>query len=53
MVKFAKYDCLNELIVLARDEQFLFSLENDPKGGPLDDFLLDETLQFCVFFTCL
>ena len=27
------------LIVLARDEQFLISLENDPKGGPLDGFL--------------
>ena len=31
---------------------FYFSLENDPKGGPLDDFLLDETLKFGSFFTC-
>ena len=37
MVKFAKNDRIDALIVLARDEQFPFSLENDPKGGPLDD----------------
>ena len=39
MVKFAKNDRLDALIILARDELFLFSLGNDPKGGPLDDFL--------------
>ena len=38
MVKFAKNDRLDALIVLARDEQILFFLENDPKGEPLDDF---------------
>ena len=38
MVKFAKNDRLDALIVLARDEQFFFPLKNDPKGGPLDDF---------------
>ena len=38
VVKFAKNDRLDALIVLARDEQFLFFLENDPKGGPLHDF---------------
>ena len=38
VVKFAKNDRLDVLIVLARDEQFHFSLENDPKGGPLEDF---------------
>ena len=38
VVKFAKKDCLDALIVLTRNEQFSFSLENDPKGGPLDDF---------------
>ena len=53
MVKFAKNDRLDSLIILARDEQILFFLENDPKGGPLDDFSVDETLQFCSFFTCL
>ena len=37
MVKLAKNDRFDALIVLACDEQF-FSLENDPKGGPLDDF---------------
>ena len=36
-----------------KNEQILFFLENDPKGGPLDDFSVDETLQFCSFFTCL
>ena len=43
MVKFAKNDCLDALIVLARDEQFYFPLENDPKGGPFDVF-------FSIFF---
>ena len=38
VLKFAKNDRLDVLIILAKDEQFLFSLENDPKGGPLDDF---------------
>ena len=31
-------DRLDALIVLVRDEQFYFSLEINPKGGPLDDF---------------
>ena len=44
MVKFTKNDRLDALIVLA--------IENDPKGGPLDDFLLDETLKFGSFFSC-
>ena len=38
MIKFAKNDRFNVLIILARDEQFYFPLENDPKEGPLDDF---------------
>ena len=54
MAKFAQIDRLDALIVLVRDEQFYFSLEIDPKGGPLDDFfhifLLDENLQFCLLF---
>ena len=52
MVKFAKNDRLDALIFLARDEQILFFLENDPNGEPLDDFSVDEALQFCSFFTC-
>ena len=28
---------------------FDFSLENDPKGGPLDDFLLDVTYNVAHF----
>ena len=36
VVKFAKNDRLDTLIVLARDEHF--SLVNDPKGGPLDKY---------------
>ena len=38
VVKFAKIDRLDALIVLVRNEQFYFSLEIDSKGGPLDDF---------------
>ena len=36
--KFAKNDRLDAVIILARDERIFFSLENDLKGGPLDDF---------------
>ena len=35
---------------------FYFSLENDPNGGPLDDFFntsLNKTIQICQFFACL
>ena len=38
MVNFAKNNRFDILVLLARDERFLFSLENDPKGGPFDDF---------------
>ena len=37
MLKFAKTDRLDVLIVLVRDVRFLFFFENDAKGGPLDD----------------
>ena len=52
VAKFAKNDRFDALIVLAKDEPFFyFSLENDPKGGPLDDFLFNfvmhKNLQFC------
>ena len=52
MAKFAKNDRFDALIVLAKDEPFFyFSLENDPKGGPLDDFLsnfvMHKNQQFC------
>ena len=60
-MKFAQNDCLDALIIdaliiVARDEQFLFSLEYAPKGGPLYDFFLsifslDETRQ--LFFVKL
>ena len=51
VVKFVKNDRVNGLIILARDELFLFSLENDPKGGPLDDFLNKFLLVFYLFIT--
>ena len=42
------------LIVLARDEQFLFLIENDPKGEPLHNFFLFslwmKAYNFAYFF---
>merc|ERR1712208_203936 len=53
VVKFAKNDHLDALIILARDELFYFSLENGPKGGPLDDifsiFHFMKSYNFLVF----
>jgi len=46
VVKFAKNDRLEALIVLAGDEQFLVSLENGLKRGPLDDF---SPFSCCMF----
>ena len=48
VVKFAKNDRLDALILLARDELFLFSLGNDPKGGPLDDFYASYNPDFML-----
>ena len=42
-VRFAKNDRLDVLIVLAKMSNFYYSLENDPKGGTLGDFL-----HFCT-----
>ena len=52
VVKFVKNDRLEMLIILARDAQFQFSLENDPKGGPLGDFFLHSYtgLNSTIFF---
>ena len=38
VVRFGQNYRLDALIVLERDEKIHFSLENDPKRGPLDDF---------------
>ena len=45
VVKFARNDRLDALIVLVEDDHFLF-LENYPKGGPLDDFCLMKPYNF-------
>ena len=50
VVKFAKNDRLDVLIVMARDEQFSFSLESELKGGPLDDFSPFSFSIFSCFF---
>ena len=47
MVNFAKNDRLEALIVLAKDERYIFSLENDSKGVQLSDFAtLGSVLDF-------
>ena len=52
VVKFAKIDRLDALIVLVRNEQFYFSLEIDSKGGPLDDFFTFSLRMKPLFFSC-
>ena len=53
VVKFAKNDRLEALILLARDEPFLFFPCKWSKGGTIGwvflIFSLDESLQFCPF----
>ena len=39
MVKFEKNERLDVLIVWQEMSKFYFSLENDLKGGPLEDFI--------------
>ena len=57
VVKFAKNDRLDALMVLARDEQFLFFPWKWCKGGTIGWFFfifwLHKTLQFCYFYACI
>ena len=51
VVNFAKNDRLESLIVLAKNERYIFSLENGSKGVPLNDFatlgsILDSQLSW-------
>ena len=47
VIQFAKNAPLNALIILARDERFLFQVYFS-KGGPLDDF--SKKIPFGYFF---
>ena len=50
VVKFSKNDRLDMLILLARDEQFLFPHWKRSKGGPLEDFsYFHQTLNLCFW----
>ena len=50
VVKFAKNDCIDSMIVLARDEQFLFFPWKWIKGGTIGWFFPIFFLQFFLFF---